>query len=189
LKRGCGVKIMESKERTFYSLIILFFVIGLLIGYLIHQPGTEVRYINNTIEVPKEVPKIVETIGEVTVAPTAAATTSAPTSTPVPDFEVKIYDPEKDKPAITIELVNWKAMPDDVSISPGQTILIQVINYPSNLEKPKFIMGSYQKILGTSGMIVIKFNNRGTYDFTVVISSNDPNLIPRQYAKGTIRVY
>lgn len=179
---------MESKERTFYSLIILFFVIGLVTGYLIHQPGTEVRYINNTIEVPKEIPKIVETIGEVTAAPTPAAT-PRPTSTPVPDFEVKIYDAEKDKPAKTIELVNWKATPDDVSIHPGDSILIKVVNYPSSLDIPIFILGSYQKILGNSGMIVIKFNNSGTYDFTVVVSSKDPNVIPRQYAKGTIRVF
>ncbi len=179
---------MESKERTFYSLIILFFVIGLVIGYVMHQPGTEIRYINNT-EVPKEVPKVVETIGEVTAAPTATATTSAPTSTPVPDFEVKIYDPEKDKPARTIELVNWKAMPDYVSMNPGETVLIKVVNYPDNQEKPKFIMGSYEKILGTSGMIVIKFNNRGTYDFTVIIPNNDPSISPVTYAKGSIKIY
>ena len=176
---------MESKERTFYSLIILFFVIGLVIGYMMHQPGTEIRYINNTIEVPKEVPKVVETIVE--VSPTS--TTSAPTSTPVPDFEVKIFDPEKDKPAQTIELVNWKAMPDDVSMRPGETVLIKVVNYPDYQEKPKFIMGSYEKVLGTSGMIVIKFNNRGTYDFTVIIPNNDPSINPVTYAKGSIKIY
>ncbi|MFH1323263.1 MAG: hypothetical protein ABIH80_05490 [Methanobacteriota archaeon] len=175
---------MESKERTFYSLIILFFVIGLVIGYMMHQPGTEIRYINNT-EVPKEVPKVVETIVE--VSPTS--TTPAPTSTQVPDFEVKIFDPEKDKPAQTIELVNWKAMPDYVSMRPGETVLVKVVNYPANQEKPKFIMGSYQKILGTSGMIVIKFNNRGTYDFTVIIPNNDPSINPVTYAKGSIKIY
>jgi len=180
---------MESKERIFYSQIILLFVIGLVIGYLIHQPETEIRYINNTIEVPKEVPKIVETITEVTATPTAAATTSTPTTTPVPDFEVKIYDPEKDKPSKIIELVNWKATPDDVSIHPGDSILIKVVNYPANQETPIFIMRSYETILGTSGMIVIKFNNIGTYDFTVVVSNKDPNVIPKQYAKGIIRVY
>ncbi|TRZ89947.1 MAG: hypothetical protein D4R88_04565 [Methanosarcinales archaeon] len=179
---------MESKERTFYSLIILFFVIGLVIGYLMHQPETEIRYINNTIEV-KEVPKVVETIGEVTAAPTATATTSAPTSTPVPDFEVKIFDPEKDKPAQTIELVNWKAMPDDVSMRPGQTVLIKVVNYPDYQDPPKFIMGSYQKILGTSGMIVIKFNNRGTYEYTAIIPNSDPSISPVTYAKGSIKVW
>ncbi|MDD5615491.1 MAG: hypothetical protein PHH85_04750 [Candidatus Methanoperedens sp.] len=180
---------MESKERTFYSLIILFFVIGLIIGYLVHQPGTEIRYINNTIDVTKEVPKVVETIGEVTAAPTPIATTSAPASTPVPDFEVKIYDPAKDKPAQTIELVNWKAMPDYVSMHPGETLLIKVVNYPDYQDSPKFIMGSYEKILGTSGMIVIKFNNRGTYDFTVIIPNNDPSIKPVEYAKGSIKVW
>jgi hypothetical protein len=179
---------MESKERTFYSLIILFFVIGLVIGYMMHQPETEIRYINNTIE-PKEVPKVVETVVEVSPTSTSISTTPAPTSTPVTDFEVKIFDPEKDKPAQTIELMNWKAMPDDVSIHPGQTVLIKVVNYPAQQEPPKFIMGSYEKILGTSGMIVIKFNNRGTYDFTVIIPNNDPSINPVTYAKGSIKIY
>jgi len=179
---------MESKERTFYSLIILFFVIGLAMGYLIHQPETEIKYINNTI-VPGEVPKVVETIKEVTATPTSSTTTTSPISTPVPDFEVKIFDPEKDKPAQTIELVNWKAMPDSASMHPGETVLIKVVNYPDNQEKPKFIMGSYEKILGTSGMIVIKFNNRGTYDFRAIIPNNDPSINPVTYAKGSIIVY
>ncbi len=176
---------MASKERTFYSLIILFFVIGLVIGYMMHQPETEIRYINNTIEVPKETSKVVEKIVE--VSPTS--TTPAPTSTPVTDFEVKIFDPEKDKPSQTIELVNWKAMPDYVSMHPGETVLIKVVNYPAQQEPPKFIMGSYQKILGTSGIIVIKFNNRGTYDFTVIIPNNDPSINPVTYAKGSIKIY
>jgi hypothetical protein len=165
------------------------------IGYFIHQPGTEIRYINNTIEVPIEVPKV-ETVevtafptASPTASPTATLTTPAPTSTPVPDFEVKIYDPEKDRPAQTIELANWKAMPDYVAMHQEETLLIKVVNYPANQEKPKFIMGSYEKILGTSGMIVIKFNNRGTYDFTVIIPNNDPSINPVIYAKGSIRIY
>lgn len=180
---------MESKERTFYSLIILFFVIGLVIGYMMHQPGTEIRYINNTIEIPTVVEKIVEVTASPTSPTSPTSTTPAPTSTPVPDFEVKIFDPEKDKPAQTIELVNWKAMPDYVSMRPGETVLIKVVNYPDYQEKPKFIMGSYEKILGTSGMIVIKFNNRGTYDFTVIIPNNDPSINPVTYAKGSINIY
>jgi hypothetical protein len=181
---GCGVKIMESKERTFYSLIILFFVIGLVIGYMMHQPGTEIRYINNT-EVPKEVPKVVETIVE--VSPTSA--TPAPTSTPVPDFEVNIFDPEKDRPTQSIELVNWKAIPDHVSMHPGETVLIKVVNYPDNQEKPKFIMGSFNQTLGTAGMIVIKFNTKGDYDYNVMIPNNDPSINPVTYARGSIKIY
>ncbi len=131
-----------------------------------------------------------------TVTPTATPTvttiptpTITPTPTHVPDFEVKIYDPEKDRPAQTIELVNWKAMPDDVSMRPGETVLIKVVNYPDNQEKPKFILGVYQKILGTSEMIVIKFNNRGTYDFTLIIPNKDPSILPVTYAKGSIKIY
>ncbi len=183
---------MESKERTFYSLILLFFVIGLVIGYMMHQPGTEIRYINSTIEVPTVVEKIVEVTASPTspTSPTApTSTTPAPTSTPVPDFEVKIFDPEKDKPAQTIELVNWKATPDYVSMHPGQTVLIKLVNYPAQQEPPKFIMGSYEKTLGTAGMIVIKFNKIGNYDYTVIIPNNDPTILPKTYAKGSIIVY
>jgi len=43
---------MESKDTTFYPLIVLFFALGLIIGYVIHKPETieKVEYINNTIE-------------------------------------------------------------------------------------------------------------------------------------------
>ena len=174
---------MDSKERIFYSLIILFFVIGFVMGYVVHQPGTEIRYINNTIEVPTTVEKFVE----VTASP--ISTTPAPTSTPVPDFEVKIFDPAKDKPTEIIELVNWQARPDQLSIHPGQTVLITVVNYPDQQEPPRFIMGSYEKKLGTSGMIVVKFNKIGNYDYEAIIPSNDPSIFPRTYARGSIRVY
>lgn len=173
---------MEPKDGTFYPLIILFFILGLVIGYVIHQPGTEIRYINNTIEVPM----VVEKKAETTAAPTA--TTPAPTSTQVPAFEVRIYDLEKDKPTETIELINWKAMPDQISIRPGQTVLFKVLDYPSRAP-PNFIMGSYERKLGTAGMIVATFNKIGTYDFRVVIPSDNPGTLPTEYAKGSIRVY
>lgn len=179
---------MDKKDDTkLYILIIGFFALGLVIGYIIHQPGSEIKYINNTIE--SSVAKTVEVTASPTASTTATATTSAPISTPAPDFEVKIFDPEKDKPAQTIELVNWKALPDYISMHPGETVLIKVVNYPDYQASPKFIMSSYEKKLGTSGMIVVKFNNRGTYDFTVIIPNSDPSISPVTYAKGSIKVY
>jgi hypothetical protein len=175
---------MESKDSTFYPLIVLFFVLGLVIGYVIHQPETQIKYINNTIEVPTIVEK---TVG-VTASPTSTAQTPTPTSTQVPDFEVKIYDPEKDKPTKTIEINNWQAVPDQMSIRPGQTVLFQVVNYPQRAP-PNFIMGSYERKLGTAGQIVITFNKIGTYDFRVVIPSDNPGSLPTEYAKGSIRIY
>lgn len=182
---------MDQKDTKFYILVIVFFALGLVIGYLIHQPGSEIRYINIPIEeTTKELPKVVATTVEVTATPTANAITHSPTSTPVPDFEVKIYDPEKDKPTNEILLVNTrKAMPDFVSMHPGGTVLIKVVNYPDQLNELEFNMGSYKQKLGTSGMIVIKFNNRGTYDFTVIIPNNDPSISPVTYAKGSIKIY
>lgn len=184
MKICCGVKIMESKYITFYPLIVLFFVLGLVIGYVVHQPETEIRYMNNTIEVQKNVEKS----GEVTTLPTSTATTPTPTSTQVPDFEIKIYDPAKDKPPETIELVNWQAMPDQLSIPLKNTVLIKVINYPDR-PAPYFIMGSYNEKLGTAGQIVVKFNKKGTFNYEVIIPNDDPNINPMTYAKGSIRVY
>lgn len=175
---------MEPKDSTFYPLIILFFILGLVMGYVIHQPGTEIKYINNTIEVPTIVEKIIET----TASPTSTASTPAPTSTQVPDFEVRVFDPEKDKPAQTIELVNWQAMPDQISIRPGQLVLIKVVNYQEE-SPPNFTMDSYERKLGTSGMIVITFNKIGTYNYKAIIPSEDPSIFPRIYAKGSITVY
>ncbi|MBU4220982.1 MAG: hypothetical protein KKD46_01235 [Euryarchaeota archaeon] len=173
---------MEPKDSTFYPLIILFFILGLVMGYVIHQPGTEIKYINTTIEVPVE--KIVET----TASPTSTASTIAPTSTQVPDFEVRNFDPEKDKPERTIELVNWQAMPDQISIRPGQIVLIKVVNYPEQ-SPPNFIMDTYERKLGTSGMIVITFNKIGTYEYKAIIPNEDKSILPKTYAKGSIRVY
>ncbi len=175
---------MESKDSTFYPLIALFLLLGLVIGYMIHQPDTEIKYVNNTIEVPKTVEKRVEVIA----SPTSTAMTPAPTSTQAADFEVKIYDPEKDKPTTTIELTNWRAIPDQISIRPGQMVLIKVVNYPDR-PKPEFFMGSYNKELGTAGQIVATFNKIGNYEFRVVIPSDNSGTLPTEYAKGSIKVY
>ncbi len=175
---------MESKDITFYPLLVLFFALGLIIGYVVHQPETEIKYINSTIEVQKNV----ENKGEVGVSPTSTATTPAPTITQVPDFEIKIYDPEKDKPSEIIEIVNWQAMPDQISIPLKNTVLIKVVDYPDR-PAPYFMMGSYNKKLGTAGQIVVIFNKKGTFNYKVVIPDDDPNVMPVTYAEGSIRVY
>ncbi len=175
---------MDQKDSTFYPLIILFFVLGLVIGYVIHQPQTQTRYINNTIEVPK----LVETTVAATASPASTTPGQIPEPTQIPDFEVKIYDQAKDKPDQIIELINWKAMPDSISLRMGKTVLIKVVDYPDQAA-PKFIMDSYERKLGTSGMIVIKFNKIGTYNFKAIIPNDDPSILPGTYAEGSIRVY
>ncbi len=176
---------MEPKDSTFYPLIILFFILGLVIGYVIHQPGTEIKYITNTIEVPRPVVTNVE----VTPSPTPTTRPQEPEPTIVPDFEVKVYDPEKDIPVKTIELKNWQAMPRELSIRPGQAVLIKVVDY-SQQTPPSFIMGSYKREpLGTAGQIIVKFNKTGTYEYKAVIPSGDPSILPSIYAEGSIRVY
>ncbi len=176
---------MEPKDSTLYPLIILFFILGLVIGYVIHQPGTEIKYITST----KEVPKIVETNVEVTQSPVSTTQPREPEPTQVPDFEVKIYDPEKDIPVKTIELKNWEAVPKELSIRPGQPVLIKVVDYSQQIP-PNFIMGSYKREpLGTAGQIIVKFNKTGTYDFKAIIPSRDPSILPTIYAEGSIKVY
>lgn len=175
---------MEQKDSTFYPLIILFFVLGIVIGYVIHQPETQIKYINNTIEVQR----IVEPIATVTPSPTSTATAQQPEPTALPDFVVKIYDQVKDKPNQVIEIINWKAMPESISLRMGDTVLIKVVDYPDQPE-PRFIMDSYERKLGTAGMIIIKFNKIGTYEFKAIIPNDDPSILPTTYAKGSIKVY
>lgn len=175
---------MEQKDSTFYPLIILFFILGLVIGYIIHQPQTEIKYINNTIEVPA----LVKAGVEVTASPTSTTPVKTPETTQAPDFEVKTYDPAKDKPDQIIELTNWQAKPDSLSLRMGETVLIKVVNYPDQPD-PRFIMGSIERKLGTAGMIIVKFNKIGTYDFKAIIPNADPTINPRTYAEGSIRVY
>jgi len=81
-----------------------------------------------------------------------------------------------------------EAMPDQIRIRPGQTVLFKVVNYPQR-DPPNFIMGSYERKLGTAVRSLLKFNKIGNYDFRVVIPSDNPDTLPTEYAKGSIRVY
>lgn len=171
---------MESKDTTFYPLIVLFFALGLIIGYVIHKPETieKVEYINNTIE-------------KIVVVTPAQTTISSPaiTSTPLPDFTVKsLYDPSRDRPFHTIELVNWRATPDELRVRPGESVLIKISDYTLQSSLTLILNSSHEENLGTSGARMIIFNNKGQYSFDAIIRSPDPSILPRTYAKGIITV-
>ncbi len=168
---------MDVKDNTFYPLIILFFFLGLVIGYVIHQPATvmQIKYVNNTIE------KIVEKTPEATVSSTSALPTAAPTA--VADFIVKeSYDPSMDIPTETIDLANWRAFPDVVTIHPGESVVIRIT--ASSLPGPITLVlnSTYKRNIGTSGAAFIIFNKKGTYTLKAIIPNPDPNVIPTVYA-------
>jgi len=172
---------MDPKYKTLIPLIIVFFVFGVAVGYAVHKPETieKFEYVNQTVE------KIVEKIIEVTVTPTPTPT---PIVTPaLPDFTVKNYEPSKDIPTKTIELTTRGAAPGTVSVRPGETVLIKVVT-PQN-PVTLILNATYSRNLGTSGAVVVTFNNKGMYSFKAVIPSGDPNILPTTYAEGTITVY
>ncbi len=182
---------MDPRNRTLIPLIIIFFIFGVIVGYVAHKPETIEKpvFINKTIEVPK----IIEKIVEVTPIPAPMAPTSAPTATPeISDFTVKSYNPFTDIPSYTIGLTNRRAYPDTLSIRPNDSVLIKITDY--TLQSPlTFILNSlnssYTKNLGKSGAAYIAFNRKGTYTFRAIITTQDPNEAPQEYAKGTIIVY
>ncbi len=187
---------MDPKYKTVILLIIIFFIAGAVVGYVAHRPATVVRteYINQTIEVPKVT--VTEKIVYITATPTISAPTPAPTGTIVPaetivpgsGFNVRNYNPSTDMPTKTIELTNWHAAPNTISIHPGDTVLIKITDI--TLQSPLMLtLDSYTKNLGTDGAAFITFNRKGTYNFKAVVASSSPNILPRTYGEGTISVY
>lgn len=178
---------MDAKDNTLYPLIILFFLLGLVVGYVIHKPATieKIQVINRTVEVPviKEVEKIVY----VTATPTS---TVPAVVTPVSgDFSVKIYDPATDRPSNTMELTNWRFSPDALSIQSGVTVLIKITDLSLQRPLTLIVNSSYTRDLGRSGAVIVTFNKKGTYNLKAIIPSSDPNIQPTTYGQGTVTVY
>ncbi len=178
---------MDSKNKTLIPLIIIFFILGIVVGYVAHKP--------QTIEIEKPVEKIVyqNTTVYVTVtptpAPTATATATAIATPAISDFTVKNYDPSKDTPTKTIELTSNGASPNTLSIRPDDSVLIKITDYSSQSPLTLILNNTYSRNLGTGGAVVVTFNKKGTYSFKAIISSGDPNILPKSYAEGTITVY
>ncbi len=176
---------MDPKYKTLVPLIIIFFIFGIVVGYVAHRPETVVKteYVNKTVE------KIVEKIVEVTVTPTLTPTpASTPAATPsVPDFTVKNYEPSKDIPTKTIELTTRGAVPDTVSVRLGDTVLIKVTTPPNPITLS--LNATYSRNMGTGGAVVVTFNKKGSYSLKAVTLSGDPNIQSTPYAEGTITVY
>lgn len=190
---------MDPKNKTLIPLIIIFFVVGIAVGYVAHKPVT--------IEKPVEVEKIVTVT--VTVTPTPAPATPTPTPTPTPittpsvsDFTVKdFYNPDTDIPCygciITVEGY-YTVNPTGLSIHPGQSVLIKTSqSFPEKLWLALYdtancspCLPPYQKYLGSSGAAFITFNNKGTYSFKTETRSSEQGVLPTPFTTNTtITVY
>ena len=152
---------MESKYKTLIPLIIIFFIVGVVVGYVAHIP--------RTIEIEKPVEKIVyqNNTVYVTVTPTPAPiVTVTPiatsTATAISDFTVKNYDPSTDTPTMTIQLVNNRANPNEIHVHVGETVLIKITDVSLTSPLTLFLNSAYSMNMGTSGAAFITFNNKGT---------------------------
>ena len=171
---------MDAKKNL-YPLIVVFFILGLVIGYAIHKPETieKIQYVDRIVNA---------TATPVTTSPSATASPTpaeSPTATPIaPDFTVKeYYDPAKDKVTVTMELVNRATTPDTVRIMAGETVLIKIIETSLQSRLTLILNSSYTKNLGTSGAVVVTFNKKGSYSVKAIIPSSDPSIIPIVYTE------
>ncbi|MFZ3058182.1 MAG: hypothetical protein WA102_00460 [Candidatus Methanoperedens sp.] len=178
---------MESKYKTLIPLIIIFFIVGVAVGYVAHKP--------KTIEIEKPVEKIVyqNNTVYVTVTPTptpiATAIATAIATPAISDFTVRNYNPSTDIPAKTIELTSNGAKPSSVSLHPGDALLIKITGYSSESPLTLILNYTYRRNLGTSGAVIVIFNTKGSYNLKAEVPSGDPNILPKSYAEGTISVY
>lgn len=189
---------MDPKNKTLIPLIIIFFIIGVAVGYVAHKPVTIEKTVTVTVTpAPTPTPTSIPTPSPTTVAPTPT-----PTATPtVSDFVVKdYYNPDTDIPDATVVFdVNNVVNPSTVSVHPGQSVLIRITSSPIRYQLTLVLNDTAgcspcqppaQKYLGGSGgAAFVTFNNKGTYPFKGIIPSGDPTILPKTYASGTIIVY
>jgi hypothetical protein len=177
---------MDPKNKNYLPLFMILFILGVVVGYVLHQPTTTEKtvYINRTIETT------VEKTVTATATPASTATiTPTLTETPqIPDFTVKIWNPDTDHPTYTIQLRNQKVDPNTLSINQGDTVLVKIADVSVFSPIELIVNSSYTQNLGTSGAAVITFNNKGIYSLDAIIPSGDPNVFPRIYGHGMITV-
>lgn len=180
---------MDPKYKTLIPLVVIFFIIGIVVGYAAHKPETIVKkeYVENKTIVTVTV--TVTPIPIPTLTPALIPTSTVAATPEISYFTIKNYDPSTDITKYTINLRNWAADPPTLSIRPGDTVLIKISDtyVPSPLT---IILNNTEKrYLGTSGAVIVTFNKKGTFGLKVMLSSDDPNIIARTYAEGTITVY
>jgi hypothetical protein len=185
-------KIMESKYKTLIPLIIIFFIIGVAVGYVAHKPVTIEKIVTVTVTpIPTPIP-IITPIPTPTSISTPIPTPTVTATPALSDFTVRNYDPSTDTPTTTIQLTSTGAKPSTLSIHLSDTVLFKIagysLQYPLTLNLTSVNMSQEQN-LGTSGAVIASFNTKGIYSFKATVSSGDPNILPLSYGEGTIYVY
>jgi hypothetical protein len=182
---------MESKYKTLIPLIIIFFIIGVAVGYLAHKPATVTieKIVTVTVTPIPTLTAIATPIPTLTAIATPIPTLTATATPAVSDFTVRNYDLTTDKPAKTIELTRNGPNPVTISVHPGDALLIKISGYSSESPLTLILNATYSRNLGTSGAVIVTFNTRGSYSFKAIIPSGDPNILPATYGEGTINVY
>jgi plastocyanin len=185
---------IDPKHYTLIALIVVFFALGMILGYIVYTPTPAYEVAATPTATPPAgvitaTPTATPTVKETTVTPVPTDTAPAVTPLKEPDFTAKSYDPEKDKPTKIIEFKNNRAQPDAVSIKPGNSVLFTITDYTVQSPITFILNSSYEKNLGKSGSVLVTFNNKGIYNFKAIMPSGDPNIIPREYATGTITVW
>lgn len=178
---------MDPKNKTLIPLIIIFFIFGIVVGYVAHKPQTIETIVTVTVTpIPTPPPTLTQTP---TPTPTPTSTPTATVAPTVTDFIIKNYDPSKDTPTKTIELTSNGANPNTLSIRPEDTVLIKITGYSLQSPLTLILNATYSRNLGTGGAVVVTFNKKGIYSLKAIIPSGDPNILPKTYAEGTITVY
>lgn len=129
--------------------------------------------------------------GTVTIQATSGTITGTATIyTVINDFTVKNYDSSTDIPTYTIELNNRSVNPNTLSINTGDTVLIKITDIYLQSPLTLILNFSYKRNLGTTGAVIVTFNNGGTYRIQAEIPSSDPTILPKVYTEteGTITV-
>lgn len=185
---------MKLNSKILVPLIIVLFALGLVIGYVIPKPPTieEPRAMPTPAPIPEPtlIPTPIPTPMEtpvVTPVPTPLPETPVPTPS-ISNFTVKGYNPDIDNPTATIEFVNKVARPVTASVRPGETVLFIIKDY--TIQSPlTLVLDTTERDLGTTGAAVVTFNLKGTYSYKAIFRSNDPYILPRTYAEGSVYVY
>ncbi|MDD5473552.1 MAG: hypothetical protein PHU34_05315 [Candidatus Methanoperedens sp.] len=181
---------MDPKYKTLIPLVVIFFIIGIAVGYAAHKPRTieKIEYVENKTIVTVTV--TVTPIPSQTLTPALTPISTAAATPGISNFTIKNYDPSTDTPTKTMVFqTNYVIEPNQVSIRSGESVLIKITEWSLPFSLTLVLNNSYQKYLGGSGSAFVTFNKKGTYSVEGIIPSDDPSVKPKTYATGTITVY
>lgn len=175
---------MDPKYKTVIPLLIGFFIFGVVVGYVAHKP--------ETIETIVEKERIVTVTVTVTPTPVPQQTEEiVPKESPVvqvPDI-IKLDGTFVAARTITIKGPRYGGIdPNPTSLRQNEIALFKLYEI-FQYQKAMLQIGQYNFEIKPLGGVFLKFTEKRTYNYKVIIPSNDPNIQPITYAEGTITVY